>query len=486
MKAHVLLVEDDRAMCDLIVGHLGRRGFDAVARPSAMDARAVLESQDIDVIITDHHMSGTTGIAFCTELSRERPHLPVVVITAFGSLDTAIGAIRAGAYDFLPKPFDLDQLVLVLERALAHRQLTTEVKRLRGVVAEAARFEDILGESPAIRATCELVARAARSDATVVITGESGTGKDLVARALHRRGARRDRPFVAINCAAVTDSLLESELFGHKRGAFTDARDSRPGLLVQAHGGTVFLDEIGEMPLAMQAKLLRTLETKTVRPVGSDTEVPFDVRIIAATNRDLESDSEEGRFRRDLFFRLNVIQIGVPSLRVRGSDILLLAQHFVRRAAARSGKPVTGIATTAAERLLAYPWPGNVRELQNAIERAVALCSFDRIAPEDLPERVRTYRRSQLVVAGDDPSALLPMHELERRYVKHVLNTVNGNKTVAARILGFDRRTMYRKLERYDREALEDSTGEADDCNGDRNGSAAGSEIARGPAGRVK
>jgi two-component system response regulator HydG len=450
VKARVLLVEDDRAMCELLQAQLGRRGFLPLSSHSAAEALALLRTEDVDVVVADHNMPGASGISLCEELTANRPDLPVVVITAFGNLETAIAAIRAGAYDFLTKPFDIEQLMLTLERALAHRALKQEVKRLRRAVSESAPFGPILGQSAPVRTMCDLVSRAADSDATVLITGESGTGKDLVARALHDGSARRGGPFVAINCAAVTESLLESELFGHRRGAFTDAREHRAGLLVQAKGGTVFLDEIGDMPLPMQAKLLRTIESRTVRPVGSDSETGIDVRFLAATNRDLESDAEEGRFRQDLFFRINVIQIAVPPLRARGNDILLLAQHFLERAAARSGKAVVGISPAAAERLLAYPWPGNVRELQNGIERAVALCAFDRIAPEDLPERIRTHRRSQLVVGDGDPSALLAMHEVERRYILHVLETVGGNKTLAARILGFDRRTMYRKLERFD------------------------------------
>jgi two-component system response regulator HydG len=353
--------------------------------------------------------------------------------------------------------------VLVLERGLSHRALKLEVRQLRQAVIDSTRFGDILGASAPVRAMCDLIERAAPSDATVLISGESGTGKDLVARALHERGARRQGPFVALNCAAITESLLESELFGHKRGAFTDARESRPGLLVQARGGTVFLDEIGDMPAGMQAKLLRAIESRTVRPVGSDTETPIDVRFVAATNRDLESDAEDGRFRQDLFFRINVIQIAVPPLRARGNDVLLLAQHFLERAAARNAKAVVGLSPPAAERLLAYNWPGNVRELQNAIERAVALTAFERIAPEDLPDRIRSHRRSQLVVGGEDPTSLLPMHEVERRYILHVLETAGGNKTVAARILGFDRRTMYRKLERFDRPASVRAAGSGDD-----------------------
>jgi two-component system response regulator HydG len=422
-----------------------------------------MRTHDVDILVVDQNMPGASGTSLCTEVTADWPDVPVVLITAFGSLETAIGAIRAGAYDFLTKPFEIEELVLVLERGLAHRALKQEVTRLRQAVTDSTRFGEILGDSPPVRAMCRLIERAAPSDATVLISGESGTGKDLVARALHERGGRCEGPFVALNCAAVTESLLESELFGHKRGAFTDARDNRAGLLIQGRGGTVFLDEIGDMPPGMQAKLLRAIESRTVRPVGSDTEIPIDVRFIAATNRDLESDSEEGRFRHDLFFRINVIQIAVPALRARGNDILLLAQHFLARAAGRNGKAVGGFSPAAAERLLSYNWPGNVRELQNAVERAVALTAFDRVTPEDLPERIRTHRRAQLVVADEDPTSLLPMHEVERRYILHVLESAGGNKTVAARILGFDRRTMYRKLERFDRPSASRSVARSHD-----------------------
>jgi two-component system response regulator HydG len=451
MKGRILIVDDEAAMCELLAGQLERRGFSVLTCGSVEQAIPVLRTAEIQVLVADHNMPGKTGIALCEYVTTNLPDLPVILITAFGSMETAIGAIRAGAYDFLPKPFEIEELVLVLERALSHRALKEEVRRLRLAVAQSTRFGDILGESPTVRSMCDLVDRAAPSEATVLITGESGTGKDLVARALHERSPRQDGPFVAINCAAVTESLLESELFGHKRGAFTDARENRPGLLVQARGGTVFLDEIGDMPAGMQAKLLRTIESRTVRAVGSDAETGIDVRFVAATNRDLETDAEDGRFRQDLFFRINVIQIAVPPLRTRGNDVLLLAQHFLERAAARNGKAVLGFSQLAAERLLAFNWPGNVRELQNAVERAVALTVHERIVPDDLPERIRSHRRSQLAFGGDDAAELLPMHEVERRYFFHVLETAGGNKTLAARILGFDRRTMYRKLERFDR-----------------------------------
>jgi two-component system response regulator HydG len=283
----------------------------------------------------------------------------------------------------------------------------------------------------------------------VLIVGESGTGKEVAARALHRLSSRADRPFVAVNCAAIPESLIESELFGHIRGAFTDARAARVGLLAQANGGTLFLDEIGELPLGSQAKLLRVLQERAIRPVGAERELPFDARIITATNRDLERAVEEGRFREDLFFRIHVLLVELPPVRSRGGDVLLLAQHFLLQVATRLGKPVTGIGPAAAELLLTYHWPGNVRELMNCVEHAVALARYEQIAPEDLPQRVRSYRRSHVIVAGENPSELVPLEEVERRYILRVLDAAAGNKRLAARVLGLDRKTLYRKLERY-------------------------------------
>jgi two-component system response regulator HydG len=294
--------------------------------------------------------------------------------------------------------------------------------------------------------------RIAESEVSVLITGESGTGREVVARAIHKQSPRRDGPFVPINCAALPDALLESELFGHARGAFTDAKTDRKGLFLQAEGGTLLLDEIGEMPLTMQVKLLRALEASTVRPVGGDKEVPFDVRVLTATNRDLESAVEEDQFREDLYFRINVFQIDLPPLRARGTDILLLAQHFVEMFRNSSGKQVSGISENAAEKLLAYRWPGNVRELRNVMERAVALTCYEKIAVEDLPEKIRDYRGTQVFIGGDDPTELVPLEEIERRYISHVLKTVGDNKALAARVLGLDRKTLYRKLKQYDGE----------------------------------
>jgi len=444
VKGRVLVVDDDREMCELLRSQLTRRDFEVQAQGSAEEALARLGGEDIDAVVTDIRMRGIDGIQLCERLRHNRPDVPVLVITAFGSLDTAVAAIRAGAYDFLAKPFEVEELAFRLERAIQHRRLAEEVKRLRA--REPEPVDDLLGESAALRQLRELVARVARADAPVLVVGETGSGKELVARALHRHGARADGPFVALNCAALPEHLLESELFGHARGAFTDARAPRTGLLIHANGGTLFLDEIAELPLALQPKLLRALQERCVRPVGGEEEVPFDARVIAATNRDLDAAVEEGRFREDLFFRLDVLRIEVPPLRARGSDVLLLAQHFLRECASRSGKAVVGLSHGAAEKLLQYAWPGNVRELANCIERAVALTNHEQILVEDLPERIRDYGGGHVLVASDDPSELVPLEVVEQRYVARVMEAVGGNKTLAARILGVDRKTLYRKL----------------------------------------
>ncbi|MDP9033772.1 MAG: sigma-54 dependent transcriptional regulator [Myxococcota bacterium] len=447
MERRILIIDDDRSMCDVLEVELTKRGFEAVAMTSPDDALRRLLEEDFSLVITDINMHRMNGVDLCRQIVESREDVPVVVMTAFGSMEAAVAAIRAGAYDFVTKPFEMDDIALTMERALKHRALREEVRRLRRVVIDQQKFDDILGTSTAMKKMYDLIARVAETETTVLITGESGTGKELVAKAIHQRSGR-EGSFVAINCAAMPENLLESELFGHVRGAFTDARTSRPGLFIKAARGTVFLDEIGEMPPGMQAKLLRALQERTVRPVGGDQEQPFDARIVAATNRDLETEVEEKRFREDLFYRINVVRVHVPPLRARSSDVLLLAQHFLRRYQSSGVKRVAGIASAAADRLLSYPWPGNVRELQNCLERAVALAQFDQIGVDDLPEKVRDFKGSRITIESSDPTELLSMDEVERRYIIRVLEAVGGNKTLAAQVLGFDRRTLYRKLER--------------------------------------
>ena len=371
MTEQVLVVDDEPAMGEMLVEMLGRRGIRCTWKSSAAEALAALEDEAFDAVVTDVRMTGMQGIELCSHIVAGCPDVPVVVVTAFGSMETAVAAMRAGAYDFVTKPLDVDALLLTLHRAFERRELREEVKRLRRVVRETQSFGEMLGSSPPMQQLFSLLQRVAESDASVLIHGESGTGKELVARALHRMGKRNKGPFVAINCSAVPETLLETELFGHEAGAFTDAKSARTGLFVQADGGILFLDEIGDLPLGLQPKLLRALQERTVRPVGGGRETAFDVRLVAATHRDLEADVEDGRFREDLFYRIHVLPVDVPPLRARGNDVLLLAQRFLEEFAVQAGKHVTGITSAAAAKLLAYDWPGNVRELRNYIERAV-------------------------------------------------------------------------------------------------------------------
>ena len=452
MSSRVLIVDDERNMCELLAADLGPRDFDVTWFTSAADALEELGHHDFDVVLTDLKMPGIDGLELCGRIAANRPDVPVIVMTAFGSMETAIAAIRAGAYDFVTKPFELDILALTLDRAVKHGRLQQQVKVLSEAVERSEGFGEMLGTSPAMQKLYDQLARMAGSDTSILITGESGTGKELVARSIHKQSPRRDGPFVVVNCAALPDTLLESELFGHAKGAFTDAQKDRKGLFVQAEGGTLFLDEIGEMALAMQPKLLRVLEDNKVRPVGGDEEIAVDVRIVTATNRDLETAIEENRFREDLFYRINVFQVELPPLRARGTDVLLLAQYFVEQFAAASDREVVGISSAAAEKLLAYRWPGNVRELRNVIERAVALTRLDHLAVEDLPDKIRQYQSTQVYLGGSDPSELVPMDEMERRYILQVLEAVDDNKTLAAKVLGLDRKTLYRKLRQYGEE----------------------------------
>jgi DNA-binding NtrC family response regulator len=453
MPGRVLVVEDDPATRRMLELGLRQEGHVVACVTGGAEALAEARTFEPQVLLADLNMAGMSGIELCQRFGEVWPDVPAMIITAFGSMDTAIEAIRAGAYDFIPKPFDVDALVLAVERALRHHELRSEVKRLRAAVGQAEWTEDLIGASPAMMELRALLERVANSDSTVLITGESGTGKEVVARVLHNYGKRRKGPFVAVNCAAVPESLLESELFGHTRGAFTDARVARPGLLVDANRGTIFLDEVGDMPLAIQPKLLRALEERRARPVGGTAEVPFDVRIVAATNRDLETAVQEERFREDLYYRLNVLHIAIPPLRSRGADVLLLAQHFVNRLAKQSNTNVEGISPAAAQRLLAYPWPGNVRELRNCIERAIALTRFDQLAVDDLPERVRDYQSRHVLVVGDGLDDVVPLEQVEHRYVLRVLEAAGGNKSVAAQKLGISRKTLYRKLSGTDDES---------------------------------
>jgi two-component system response regulator HydG len=446
-KTHVLVVDDEPDTALLAADGLSALGYHVEAVTSGAEALERLAARPFDIVVTDVKMAPMNGIELCQILRERFPDVVPIVMTGAASLDTAVAAIRAGAYDFVTKPLRLDPLAIAVERAAESQSLRREVTRLRTAIDATTPIPHIVGDSPPILQVIDVIKRVASGDASVLITGESGTGKELVAKALHSLSPRRDQSFVAVNCAAIPEPLLESELFGHVQGAFTDASRSRQGLFSRADGGTLFLDEIGEVPLHVQVKLLRALQERAVRPVGSDAEVPFDARIVVATNRDLESEIAEHRFRSDLFYRVNVVSIALPALRARGGDVLLLAQHFLRNAAARADKPIKGLAPETAGKLLDYDWPGNVRELENCIERAVALSRYDELTVNDLPEKIRDHRSSRLIIDTDRPTELVTLAEVERRYVRRVLEAVGGNKSQAARVLGIDRRSLYRRLD---------------------------------------
>jgi len=444
----VLLVDDDPEVCELVRYALAAQHIEVTTVGSGDAAFAYVSAHPVDVVVTDLAMPGMHGFELIDRIVSNRPELPVIVLTGAGDFATAVGAMRAGAYDFVTKPVDLAALSLAITRAAERRALREEVGTLRRVVAEARRFEQLVGASAAMQSVYDVIAQVGPTDATVLVTGQSGTGKEMVARSLHNASRRAGKPFVAVDCAAIPEQLIEAELFGHAKGAFTDAKTSRTGLLAQADGGTLFLDELAELPASVQPKLLRVLQERRLRPVGGDAEVTFDVRLVCATNRDLEAMVQQREFREDLYYRVNVVQLPLPPLRVRAGDVLLLAQHFITHFARMFERAVRGLTPEAADRLLRHAWPGNVRELRNAMERAVAMCAGADVAVEDLPERIRDYRIGPLPPALDRELGL-SLEELERRHILRVLDAKEGNKVAASQSLGIDRKTLYRKLVRY-------------------------------------
>jgi len=446
----VLVVDDEADSVELITTLLEQEGHTVrgVTSPrAALDAVADLEV-NYDVAVVDVGMAEMSGLELCGRLLAVRPDLLIIINTGHVDVDTAVAALRVGAHDFLTKPVNPRVLALRVAHAIHQRELTREIKRLRQDAPGGAPA-GMVGSGSAMRRVYDLVARVAESDASVLLQGETGTGKELIARAIHAASHAKEGPFVAINCAAVPNALIESELFGHAKGAFTDAKLQRVGLLRQAEGGTVFLDEIGELPLDMQPKLLRALQERCVRPVGSDQEIPFNARVLSATNRNLEDEVEDKRFREDLYYRIAVVKIDLPRLRDRGGDVVELASYCLQSIERRTGKPAPRLSPAVAEKLLAYHWPGNVRELENSMERAVALARFDELTVADLPERVRAYQADRFVVSADETFELVKVEEVERRYIIRALSLMGGNKTRTAEVLGIDRRTLYRKLERW-------------------------------------
>jgi two-component system response regulator HydG len=447
MIARLLIAEDDADLRDLLQDDLEDAGYETLA---AIDGRSALahierERESIDLLITDVKMPGLTGDQLLAQMREKRPEAPVIVITAFGSVEQAVEMVKAGAFQYLTKPFDTEDLLQAVQNALAQSAPQREQARLRREMP--ATPERIVGASRPMQELLKVISRAARNSSTVLITGESGTGKEVVAKSIHDLSDRKG-PFIPVNCAAIPSELIESELFGHTGQAFTGARQARAGLFESAEGGTLFLDEVGELPLHTQPKLLRVLQEGTVRRVGADHERPVNVRIIAATNRDLEKEVAEGRFREDLYWRLNVIHLQIPPLRERLFDIPLLVEHFLNSLATRLGYPSLNVSPEALAVLTAYSWPGNVRELENVLERAAAMTDSTTITHDDLPDRVRSSgKTSSLLTRAREQRMTLA--ELEKEYIIETLRLTGGNKSRAAEILGFDRRTLHRKLDEY-------------------------------------
>ncbi|MBI3029674.1 MAG: sigma-54-dependent Fis family transcriptional regulator [Candidatus Rokubacteria bacterium] len=438
MSQKILVVDNDPEMVALLGRHLEAEGWAVTGVTSGAEALAALEREEVPVVLTDLVMDEVDGLALLREAQRIQPGASVILMTAFGSLETAIEAMRQGAYDYLTKPFKLAEVSLAVRRAVDDQRLREENRRLRAEVERRYGFDNLLGQSKAMQAVFEQIRAVAGSEATVLLLGESGSGKELVARAIHWNSPRKGGPFVPVNCAAIPETLLESELFGHEKGAFTGADRKRRGLFVEADRGTLFLDEVGDMSPALQAKLLRALEDKAIRPVGGKEGIRLDLRLITATNRDLLALVQEGRFREDLYYRLAVIPIRLPSLRERSEDIPLLAEHFLKRAAGTLGKGVEGFNEEAMAWLLEHRWPGNVRELENVVERAVTLARDRLVTLADL--------RIEFTPVGASAGGLRPtLAELERQYIQRVLEETKGDKGAAAKILGVSVRTLQRK-----------------------------------------
>ncbi|HVF50900.1 MAG TPA: sigma-54 dependent transcriptional regulator [Pyrinomonadaceae bacterium] len=446
----ILVAEDEDLMRAIISRLLTEAGYRVAAVSSAESALEIFAAEDTAVTLTDIRMAGMDGLALLDRIKDIDAEALVVVMTAYSSVDSAVAALRKGAYDYITKPFVNEDLLQSVKNALRQRELFRENRALRRELDRRYSFSEIIGTSDALQSVFRLVEKVAGTNTNILIEGESGTGKELIARAIHHNSPRADRPFVAINCGAIPETLLESELFGHTKGAFTGAVASKTGLLRAAEGGTVFLDEIGEITPAMQVRLLRAVQEHEVTPVGSAAPVSFDARIICATNRDLEKEVSEGRFREDLFYRLNVIEVHLPPLRERREDIPLLVRHFISHTARQQQQPEKPLDAEAMSAFINYAWPGNVRELQNAVERAFTL-SGERIDLDSLPPRIRETASHAGAHAMRDPDGLRPtLAEIERRYIVETLASVNQDKARAANILGIDLSTLYRKLKRYD------------------------------------
>jgi len=446
----VLVVDDEENLRLVVRTFLRRDGYEVETAGNGEEALRLLETFGPDFVLTDVRMPKMGGLDLLSTLKAKGAEVTVIVMSAYGSIDLAIEAIKAGAYDYIAKPFKPEELLLTLRKAEERESLRRENRALKQEIRQKARFEELLAKSAEMQAVFKTVGKVADFKTTVLITGESGVGKELVARAIHQRSSRRNMPFVPVNCGAIPEPLLESELFGYRRGAFTDAHADRSGLFEQANGGTLMLDEIGELPLALQVKLLRVLQEETLRRLGDTKDTKIDVRILAATHRDLVAETAAGRFREDLFYRINVLTIKIPPLRDRREDIPLLVDHFVARNNVRLSTEVRGLSAEARKLLMEYSWPGNVRELENTIERAMVLTETSSIAADDLPERIReAHDPVQMQLASGELSIKKTTRNIEEILIRRALEKTKGNRTRAAEVLEISHRALLYKIKDY-------------------------------------
>ncbi len=449
MTGRILIIDDDESLRESLQFVLSAEGYEAVVSAEGREALRLAEDSAFDAVLCDLRMPGIDGLELLPQLAQRLPGTTIILMSAYGSADLAIEAMQRGAYDYLAKPFQPAELLLVLRKARERERLRRSNQLLRRDVQRAVGDRPIVAASAVMIELLEVMERASAFKTTILLTGESGTGKEVLARAIHAQSPRRNEEFVGINCGAIPENLLESELFGHARGAYTGADRVRPGLFVAADGGTLFLDELGELPTSLQVKLLRVLQEEEVQPLGESKPRPIDVRVIAATARDLEAEVAAGRFREDLFYRLNVVRLAVPPLRERPEDIPLLVDHFFAHFRDTLGKPLTGIADEVLERLVAYPWPGNIRELENVLERAVILSQGDRISLRDLPENVIQPVDGGRVGAAPDLGLKRARKALEVEMIRRALGATGGNRTQAARLLEISHRALLYKIKDY-------------------------------------
>src|SRR5271157_2799004 len=446
---NLLIVDDERSVRESCREVAIALGFNTQIADNPEHCYRVLDTTNVDVVLLDLRLPGTNGMEVLREIKHRRPETVVVIMTGFATVQSAVQAMKAGAYDYVTKPFSFDELRLVLDRVTAHVRLATENRLLREQVKSKHGFGAMVGQAPEMDKLYRIIAKAAHSTHPVLILGESGTGKELVARSIHYSGAFRDKPFIPVDCGSLVPTLIESELFGYVKGAFTGAVRAKDGLMAAADGGTVFLDEVGELPVDLQAKLLRALQEKEIRPVGGTRAIPINVRVLAATNRDLEAAVQDGTFRRDLYFRLNVLTLRVPPLRERKQDIPLLAGHILERVTRTTGVQ-RNVSDDALKLMLNYDWPGNVRELENCLERACALTSGPTIHIADLPTALQNFHsQTPIMAASFVATGVAPLAELEKRAILHAITVLNGDKLEAARQLGIGKTTLYRKLKEY-------------------------------------